>query len=68
MEPIANTGCAFKLPGGAYEEEYLWKMIDSKQNVSKEWPSSRLNIRSFYDESHRNQHCVRQVPASEGPI
>ncbi|KAJ8116684.1 hypothetical protein OPT61_g1936 [Boeremia exigua] len=54
MEPIAVVGIAFKLPGGANNEESLWEMIESGRNVSKDWPSSRVNVDSFYDARSSN--------------
>jgi acyl transferase domain-containing protein len=60
MEPIAVIGFAFKLPGGANDEESLWKIVESGKNVSKDWPSSRINLNSFHDANPSNTDCVRK--------
>jgi acyl transferase domain-containing protein len=60
MEPIAVIGFAFKLPGGANDGASLWEIIESGKNVSKEWPTSRLNVQSFHDVDTQNQNTVWQ--------
>ncbi|KAH7070080.1 hypothetical protein FB567DRAFT_598626 [Paraphoma chrysanthemicola] len=59
MEPIAVIGFAFKLPGGADDEDTLWRMVESGKNVSKDWPSSRINLNSFHDTNPQNHDCLR---------
>lgn len=60
MEPIAVIGFAFKLPGESSNENSLWQMLETGQNVSKDWPATRLNLGSFHDTSGQDQHGVRR--------
>jgi len=53
MEPVAIVGMAFKMPQGVADEESLWEMVASGRNVMTEWPSNRLTVESFHDESRR---------------
>lgn len=49
MEPLAIVGLAFKFPGDATSPEGFWKVLNEKQCLTTEMPSSRINIDSFYD-------------------
>ncbi|CAJ2500643.1 Uu.00g034960.m01.CDS01 [Anthostomella pinea] len=47
---IAVVGAAFKLPQGVEDESKLWDVLSSGQNPMTNWPESRVNIGSFYDD------------------
>ncbi|KAJ8130428.1 hypothetical protein O1611_g3200 [Lasiodiplodia mahajangana] len=46
MEPQAVIGFAFKLPQGVDDEERLWNVLQSGEDLSTEWPTNRANITS----------------------
>jgi hypothetical protein len=50
MEPMALVGFAFKLPEEVVDEARLWQMLERRENVSKRWPSDRINVGSFLDQ------------------
>ncbi|KAI0019183.1 hypothetical protein F4780DRAFT_771382 [Xylariomycetidae sp. FL0641] len=47
MDPQAIIGFAFKLPGGASDEDSLWSIIKSARNVATAWPPNRASIGAF---------------------
>ncbi|KAL9116075.1 MAG: hypothetical protein Q9227_000444 [Pyrenula ochraceoflavens] len=71
-EPIAIIGLSFKLPGGGDNESSFWKILEERKNVMTEWPSSRLNIDSFFDADKdkknviysRGAHFLKDDPAA----
>ncbi len=46
---IAIVGVSFKMPQDAVNEASLWKILEKKESVMTEWPTSRANLESFYD-------------------
>ncbi|KAI0418238.1 hypothetical protein F5X98DRAFT_123264 [Xylaria grammica] len=68
---VAIVGVSFKMPQEAVNEASLWELLEKKKNVMTEWPTSRVNLESFYDadSSHFNKlhnkggHFLKQDPA-----
>ncbi|CAI6100676.1 unnamed protein product [Clonostachys chloroleuca] len=60
MEPLAIVGLAFKFPGDATSPEGFWKVLNEKQCLTTEMPSSRINIDSFYD-THNESLRLRKA-------
>lgn len=59
MEPIAVTGFAFKLPGGANDEASLWSILSEGRNVMTEYDPSRVNLESFFNKEKKRNNTVR---------
>ena len=60
MEPIAVVGLAFKLPGGAEDDDGFWDILQQGKNVMTTWPKSRTNIDAFYDADPERLNTVRR--------
>lgn len=48
-EPIAIIGSACRFPGGASSTSKLWDLLSDPKDVLSDFPSSRLNLASFYN-------------------
>jgi aspyridone synthetase, hybrid polyketide synthase / nonribosomal peptide synthetase len=48
-EPIAIVGSACRFPGGASSTSKLWDLLRDPKDVLSDFPSSRLNLTSFYN-------------------
>ncbi|KAL1865497.1 hypothetical protein Daus18300_007142 [Diaporthe australafricana] len=46
-DDIAIVGYSFKLPQGIDDDFSFWEVLQDRQNLSTEWPASRINIDSF---------------------
>ncbi|XXH03794.1 hypothetical protein Hte_010200 [Hypoxylon texense] len=59
------------MPQGAEDEDSLWKVLQNRENLMTEWPSSRVNLDAFYDRSpgvsnklySRGAHFLKDDPA-----
>ena len=51
--PIAITGMAMRLPGGANSDLSFWDLILNKESGRCQVPASRYNIDAFYDPKER---------------
>ncbi|TGJ87999.1 hypothetical protein E0Z10_g779 [Xylaria hypoxylon] len=68
---IAIIGVSFKMPQEAVNEASLWEILEKKKNVMTEWPTSRVNLESFYDADptrfnklhNKGGHFLKQDPA-----
>ncbi|KAI1127899.1 hypothetical protein F5Y10DRAFT_242011 [Nemania abortiva] len=48
-DPIVVTGFAFRLPQGAVDGDSLWDLLTHRKNAMAEWPTDRINIKTFAD-------------------
>lgn len=53
LEPIAICGMAFRLPGGAHNDDTLWDLLTNKRDARVKVPASRFNIDAFYSDKTR---------------
>ncbi|KAI1113668.1 hypothetical protein F5Y14DRAFT_441759 [Nemania sp. NC0429] len=68
---IAIIGVSFKMPQEAVNEAGLWELLEKGKNVMTEWPTSRVNLESFYDADptrfnklhNKGGHFLKQDPA-----
>ena len=59
-EPIAIVGLSFKLPQEAENESGFWKLLVERRNAMTEWPSSRVNLETFYDADSKGSGKVSE--------
>ncbi|KAI0142269.1 hypothetical protein GGR57DRAFT_508814 [Xylariaceae sp. FL1272] len=69
MEVIAIVGLSFRLPQGTLDEDRLWGVLREGQNLSSEWPSSRLAINAHHDGGvkQQNKACKDEKPTLVQP-
>ncbi|KAG9237502.1 reducing type I polyketide synthase 11 [Amylocarpus encephaloides] len=67
-EPIAIIGSACRFPGPASSTSKLWEFLESPFDVSREIPSSRFNVDSFYypEGSHHGTSNTKKSYFMEG--
>ncbi|KAH9885669.1 hypothetical protein F4778DRAFT_798830 [Xylariomycetidae sp. FL2044] len=63
MEAQAVIGFAFKLPQGLVDDDSLWETLQSRRNVSTNWPDDRAAIESFYSDEAR---ALNKLPTPRG--
>ncbi|KAI0110924.1 hypothetical protein GGR51DRAFT_569554 [Nemania sp. FL0031] len=69
-DDIAIVGMAFEVPQ-ADDEDSFWLALEQKRNMMTEWPSSRMNLDTFYSSSStlgnklysRGAHFLNRDPA-----
>ncbi|KAB5530404.1 hypothetical protein GE09DRAFT_1252605 [Coniochaeta sp. 2T2.1] len=62
-EPIAIIGSSCRLPGGASSPSKLWDLLTDPKDLVQQVPSSRFNIKAFYnpDSQHHGSSNVRNA-------
>ena len=69
---IAVVGLAFRFPGGATDDEKLWKCLTTGRSTWTPVPGNRYNENAFYhpdpnqrnSQNHRGGHFLEQDPAA----
>ena len=48
-DPVAIVGVGMRLPGGAHDEESLWRVLAGGVDTISEIPRDRWDIEAYYD-------------------
>lgn len=63
-DDIAVVGYSFKLPQGIDDDYSFWEVLQTRKNLSTEWPASRITIDSFLNgKSHTVCHDSSHMAA-----
>lgn len=56
---VAIVGMSFRLPQDVVDEASFWDVLAHRKCLQTEWPSDRVSVDGFYDESRTKSNTVR---------
>ncbi|KAI6268439.1 Type I Iterative PKS [Pyricularia oryzae] len=57
QEPIAVVGFSFKLPQGVDDVDNFWDVLETRTNLSTDWPEDRINVGAVKSNQYNKVQC-----------